>query len=296
MEFQQLIYFQTVARLQHITKAAEELHITQPSLSNSIHRLEQELGIPLFDRVGRAIQLNQYGKLFLEGVNSALSALESSKKRMNILLREEQEKVRILATTSIQVYPNLIQPLIERCPNISFVTQQLSSDELIDALKTRQLDICLIGDINKPRTIDSEIDMAVLESNPMYIITSRKHHLADHPDVRFSDLVNEPFASGQPQIKPLADVCASFGFSPRILYEGTHIRDVLQAVSSGRYIMLSSWDACVTSGADVSEFVNIPISDKSLNLLRMLYWRKNESSVAVLLLRDTILDFFASGK
>lgn len=64
MELLQLKYFQTVARLEHMTKAAEELHIAQPSLSKTIARLEKDLGVPLFDRQGRQITLNSFGKYF----------------------------------------------------------------------------------------------------------------------------------------------------------------------------------------------------------------------------------------
>ncbi len=68
MELLQLKYFQTVARLEHMTKAAEELHIAQPSLSKTIARLEKDLGVPLFDRQGRQITLNSFGKVFLKRV------------------------------------------------------------------------------------------------------------------------------------------------------------------------------------------------------------------------------------
>ena len=65
MEWQQLEYFVTVAKLEHMTRAAEALAISQPALSRSISKLEEELGVPLFDRQGRSIMLNRYGELFL---------------------------------------------------------------------------------------------------------------------------------------------------------------------------------------------------------------------------------------
>ncbi len=64
MEIQQLEYFKTVAEMQHMTQAAEKLNISQPALSKSISNIEQEIGVPLFDRQGRSINLNRYGKLF----------------------------------------------------------------------------------------------------------------------------------------------------------------------------------------------------------------------------------------
>lgn len=64
MEIQQLEYFKVVAEMQHMTHAAERLNISQPALSKSISNIEQEIGVPLFDRQGRSISLNRYGKLF----------------------------------------------------------------------------------------------------------------------------------------------------------------------------------------------------------------------------------------
>ena len=64
MELSQLKYFEIVAKHEHITRAAEELHIAQPSLSKAISRLEAELGVELFDRQGRNIKLNSFGRVF----------------------------------------------------------------------------------------------------------------------------------------------------------------------------------------------------------------------------------------
>ena len=66
MDFDQLFYFQTVAKYKSFTKASEELNLSQPALSRSILRLEEEIGVPLFERKSRGVVLNQYGKVFLK--------------------------------------------------------------------------------------------------------------------------------------------------------------------------------------------------------------------------------------
>lgn len=81
MELQQLHYFQTVARLEHMTKAAEELRIAQPSLSKTIARLEEDLGVPLFERQHRQIKLNRFGKLFLNRVERIFMEIYEGKER-----------------------------------------------------------------------------------------------------------------------------------------------------------------------------------------------------------------------
>ena len=75
MNLNQLYYFKTVAKLQHFRNAADELNISQPSLSQAISNLENELGTYLFERHGRNVKLTKYGKLYLEYVEEALNTL-----------------------------------------------------------------------------------------------------------------------------------------------------------------------------------------------------------------------------
>lgn len=90
MELLQLHYFQTVARMEHMTKAAKELRIAQPALSKTIARLEEDLGVPLFDRQSRQIKLNSFGKAFLKSVDTALSALEEGRREVSDLAGMER--------------------------------------------------------------------------------------------------------------------------------------------------------------------------------------------------------------
>ena len=92
MEIQQLQYFKTVAQLQHMTRAAEKLSISQPALSKSISNIEQELGIPLFDRQGRSIFLNRHGQLFLESVEVILTEYEKVMKKFEDIRGLDMEK------------------------------------------------------------------------------------------------------------------------------------------------------------------------------------------------------------
>ena len=82
MELSQLAYFRAVARTEHFTRAAEELHITQPSLSKAIANLEGELGVPLFRRSGRNIVLTKYGEILLSHTNRIMSELKHAQKEL----------------------------------------------------------------------------------------------------------------------------------------------------------------------------------------------------------------------
>ena len=78
MELQQLRYFKALAEIGNLTKTAEKLHVTPPTLSNSISRLEEDLGVQLFDRVKGRLYLNEVGKTFLESSRTMLNILDTS--------------------------------------------------------------------------------------------------------------------------------------------------------------------------------------------------------------------------
>lgn len=95
MELTQLRYFQTAAYYQHISRAAEELNISQPALSTMISRLEKELGVPLFDHNGRSIILNQNGQRFLQRVNHILMEVENSKRELQDIADEGDNSISL---------------------------------------------------------------------------------------------------------------------------------------------------------------------------------------------------------
>ena len=99
MELLQLRYFQVVATNQHITQSAAQLHVSQPAISTVITRLENELGAPLFERSGRTIVLNQYGKSFLSHVNKILLEIDNAKKEISDLSQNEDKSITLSVTS-----------------------------------------------------------------------------------------------------------------------------------------------------------------------------------------------------
>lgn len=95
MELQQIRYFYVVATYENMSKAAEKLHITQPSLSSSISRLEDELGVKLFDRVGRGIVLNEYGKVMMECAQTIQDKLENTRCYIDEMKKKTNNKIRV---------------------------------------------------------------------------------------------------------------------------------------------------------------------------------------------------------
>ncbi|EST51510.1 LysR family transcriptional regulator [Brevibacillus panacihumi W25] len=111
MDLLQLKYFQVVARLEHMTRAAEELHISQPSLSKMISRLEKHLGVPLFDRHGKQIRLNRFGKIFLNRVDRVFAELEEGQYELADLTGLERGEADLIIT-----HPLIRDPKFKNVP------------------------------------------------------------------------------------------------------------------------------------------------------------------------------------
>lgn len=120
MELQQLIYFSEVAKLQNLTKASSLLYISQPALSKSIQKLEEELDTQLFLRVGKSLQLTEHGRIFYEHVQEILEDLDAAKREMYRLNKEHAQTVRLRVRALAGLLPEFIQKFSEENPDIAF--------------------------------------------------------------------------------------------------------------------------------------------------------------------------------
>ena len=97
MDVYQLQYFKTIAECSSLVEAAKRLHVSQPSLSRCIHKMEEELGTSLFDRVGRNIVLNGAGNVVLRYAQTALNTLDAIPTEVNNYLRDKEQTVNLFA-------------------------------------------------------------------------------------------------------------------------------------------------------------------------------------------------------
>jgi LysR family transcriptional regulator, transcription activator of glutamate synthase operon len=133
MELQQLKYFREVAEREHVTRAAEKPFASQSAISRAVTQLEEELGVPLFYRQGRALVLSRNERPFLEPVNRALSILESGKRFLREQNGEESETVSFdfLHSLGIEMVPRLIKEYCRKHPKIQFTLLAQRSGEML---------------------------------------------------------------------------------------------------------------------------------------------------------------------
>ncbi len=236
MDLLQFQYFQTTARIGHMTKAAEELHIAQPTLSKMINRLEDELGVPLFDRSGRQIKLSPYGEIFLDYVNKTFYDLDNCLKQLNSL-----KKSRNLNISFALNIPSLLTPLLEGFllinKNINVKDEIGSTSTLRQKLESQDVAFC----ISCPPIEGKNIQCISLLKEELFIIVPKKHLLASRKSIKLAEVSNEPFISFKKNhgIRDLTEVlCKEAGFVPNIVYEGDVTNSLLTLVRIGMGIAL----------------------------------------------------------
>src|ERR1700704_4274105 len=142
MEVHQLAYFESVSRHLHFTRAAEELNVAQPSVSQQIRKLEHELGTPLFHRMKRHVALTEAGTLFLRHTRAILQQLEEARVEVQELsgLRKGSLAVGAPPSVGTHLFPRALAAFSRRHPGISLTFREAGSRALVNFLQNGELD------------------------------------------------------------------------------------------------------------------------------------------------------------
>jgi DNA-binding transcriptional LysR family regulator len=234
VELNQLEYFRTLAQIQHFTQAAKELHITQPALSLSIAKLEDELGVPLFERQGRKVCLNRYGEIFLKRIETALIEVEKGKQE----LLEELNPVRgtislaFLHIMGTQIVPRLISEFGQKYPNIQFELSQFSNDVAVNKLEKGNCDFFITTSVFLKEGI-RKLDLLTEE---LFVAVPDTHYLSQNKEVDLFEIENEAYI-GIKSNCGLRDTLDLFfqkkGFTPKVKFEGEEVTTVAGLVAEG---------------------------------------------------------------
>lgn len=235
MELRQLQYFVEVAKREHVTEAAVHLHVAQSAVSLQISKLEDELGVSLFERVGRNVKLTQIGKSFLTHVKKAMIELDNAKQMVTEYLDPEQGTIKIGYPTSLasHLLPTIISAFREENPKIIFHLKQASYASLIEAVKNGDLDLAFLGPVP---TNDNEIKGTILFTEKLSALVHISHPLADSKNLSLTDLRTDNFVlfpKGYVLQKIVVNACKQAGFSPNIASEGEDIDALKGLVSAG---------------------------------------------------------------
>ncbi|MCY9669230.1 LysR substrate-binding domain-containing protein [Paenibacillus alginolyticus] len=185
-------YFKTVAEELHFSKAAARLNMAQPPLSLQIRQLEEEIGVPLFHRTKRNVELTEEGKVFLEKVHQLFKSLDEAIETVRKVNRGEVGEIIIgfIASAVYDILPTIIKHYRKQHPAIHVVLKQLTSAEQIKALQEGTIQI---GILSEPSESDA-INFEVIRREPMVIALPKEHPLASETSlIDLIDLANDPF-------------------------------------------------------------------------------------------------------
>lgn len=178
MELRHVRYFTTVAELLNFTKAATTLRVAQPSLSRQIRALEDELGVPLFERSSRFVRLTGAGTAFLIDARELLRRAEVATQTARAFVTGERGDITVgyAPSLTVEVLPQALRAFEKDCPQVRVFLRDLSIQEMIRGLREGWLDAALT--VTLPDKHMRGLAFARLKSYPVCICTSRGHRLA----------------------------------------------------------------------------------------------------------------------
>lgn len=191
MNYNWLRYFKTLAETEHYTHAAELLDLTQPSLSHAINKLEEELGIFLFEKQGRNIKLTKYGKIFYSYVFNAMDNIDHGITYLQSLASQDQGTIDLgfIYTLGSYYIPSVIQTFLETNNMINFNLRQGTTIDIIEQIKKETLDIGFCSFSEN----DNKLNFIPVVKEEMIVIVSNNHPLAHLDQVDLGQLCNEKF-------------------------------------------------------------------------------------------------------
>lgn len=226
MELLQLKYFLAVAESEHMTNTAKRLHVAQPALTQSIHRLERELGVELFERAGRGIRLTPAGAYMRDRVKPALTALRDLPRDVREFQSDEESVVRVGVHAASGVAIDGIAAFSELFPHISFEVIQDESERHRDVIVTTIT----------PRGSSTVENAAEKESFTERIGVAVPAASAFREETSLAELAHERFIAlaGSRRFREVCDTfCARRAFTPHISFESDNPLVVKKMIGLG---------------------------------------------------------------
>ena len=246
MNLSQLKTFQAVAELGSVTRAAETLNVAQPSLSKTIARLEEDLGVPLFDRIGRRLKLNRFGEIYLRRVRRVFDELEQARRELSDLTSQDSGRV-VVGVTSSQILPNVFETYLARYPDMKFRLMLVSGrHEIAAQLRDGAFDLCITSRPILPLEPSMEVGSRELLSEEICLAVSRQHPLAVRGSVSLEEVVGQKFIAHAREdgLRELLDhVFHEAAFVPDVVFESSDTGVIANLVAAGAGVaaLPASW-------------------------------------------------------
>ena len=234
MKLTQLEYFCVAARYHNITKAAKELFVTQPSISNAIKALEEEFGVNLFFRNNNKLTLTPEGEIFYKSAEELLAHADSVESEFHEL-RKKVTPIRIGIPPMLgTIYlPELYLSLNESFPNVDFRLFEFGSIKACNLVLEEKLDIAIV---NAEQPSIDKCNSRIIDTEDLLFCVSPDHPLASQKTLLLTMLADEPlilFNTDSVQVMTLIRQFKAVGVNPHIILNTSQITTLINMVKSG---------------------------------------------------------------
>jgi len=241
MELRQLRYFLALAEHRHFGRAAEALHIAQPSLSQQIRALEEDLGVTLFERSRRHVALTPDGEVLLHYATQMLALADDARRELADRGRLLRGRVRLGATPTLGGYllPRLLRRFHQAFPGLDLTITEDGSDRLARELADGRLDLALLVEDSRVREGDLQFEFLLQER--IMVGLPQNHPLSGRDAVSLAELREDGFIlcrEGYHLRTLTVEACQEAGFTPRVAVGGTEVATARRFVQAGLGVTL----------------------------------------------------------
>jgi DNA-binding transcriptional LysR family regulator len=296
MDLKRLKYFVTVAEELHFGRAAKRLHITQPPLSQQIQLLEHELGMMLFHRTRRRVELTSIGKVFLGEARALLKQSEDAVARTRRVQRGESGRLSIgwMPWSVLTPLPMMIREFCQRFPEVHLDIHSLSAESQLEAIQEGTIDagfVLWISDFGLPAGT-GRLKTEIVLKPPLVVVVPQTHRFASAGRVELAELANEPYIlfkreSGQVFYDYVISFYQRNGLRLNIRHEADHPSTVLGLVAAGLGITILPF----TSTHAIPGVVCCDLPAASPQLEIALTWRPQNDSALLANFTETIRNY-----
>jgi len=231
MELRHIRYFLAVADAEHFTRAADDLHVSQPALSQQVRQLEDELGTPLFDRVGRRVRLTRAGETFRAHARRILAEVTEAHAALQELDALGRGVLTVGAVQTVNAYliPNVVSRFRKAYPGVALKVEELPADEIERGVLEGRLDLGLTFVPTREDGLAAE----TLFEEELVLVASTRHRLARRRSVDVKTLDGEPLVLLPPKYCTRRVIDAALQnarVQPRVAIEMNSIEGILRTV------------------------------------------------------------------
>lgn len=273
MDIKHLQYFIEVSRMKSFSKAAEHLYVTQPTISKMIRNLERELGVSLFARTNKSVELTDAGEVIFEQAKVIDKAFKDLEFQLENLTDLKKGNIHIGLPPMIGslYFPDIIGGFHDRYPDITIRLFEVGSKRIEDEISKGDLDIGVVVLPVNEKVFDS----FSFEKEEIKLVVSASHRFADLKEIELSQLKDENFILFNDDFalhSRIISSCASAGFQPNIISESSQWDFIGKMAASKLGIALMPESICRDLTSDVSI---LSVSDPSIHWELAVIWLKD---------------------